>query len=326
MSTQQENIKKQIATLQAQIASARAEAAQLSLALVDAPGDPSLLGEIESVERIIEQHERSIARLEAAKAEAQQRDSREARLQRLGVVHMQQGRLLQGNAEIEKLAGEIERALDALHPLLARWDSLVADREADTHSIAREAGITEYPTSHYIDLSTGEIAEAMARHVAAAGIGSAGPRATLFINVATPGRLSRWLSLVEAVRLANTRFASLIDKRVELATTRLGFDAAQATGKKDNATPSLTAAAPDADEAHTPAVSSGKTLLTGGYVAPAEQPAAGVTTAAPANGAAPSPDAPETGAVNAVEKPATDSESPAASEQAKSRKKRKGAT
>jgi hypothetical protein len=318
-------IEKEVTKLRAQIAAARAEAAQFSLALVDAPGDQKVLDELESLERIIEQHERSVARFEAAKTEAQQRDSRKARLQRLALVHMQQERLLQGNTDIEQLAGQIERALDALHPLLAKWDALVADREADAHAITLESGMLEYATSHYIDLSTGEIAEAMARHVAAAGIGSAGPRATLFVNVATPTRMSRWLTLTEAVQLANARFTSLIDKRVAVATARLGFDAAQPTGNQPAAPAVPTSAAPAVNEAHTPAVSSGETLLTGGYVAPSEQPATGDATAESVDGAAPS-GVPETDASGTVEKPAepaTDAESPAAPEQAKPRKKRK---
>jgi hypothetical protein len=277
MTTRHAAIEKQIATFQARIAGARAEAAQLALALVDAPGDQKFLDEIESVERVIQQHERSIARLQAAQAEAERRDSREARLERFELLRAQRKRLVDGNADVEQLAGEIQAALDALHPLLAKWDALVADRQSDAFAIARAAGKNDDTMTRFVQLDAGEVREAAARLVAASGIGTIGPRVDPYVHVSAPSKMSRWMSLADAVRLTNGRFVELLNERFEDAVARLGLDDATArrTDRKRATAvvvPAILATAPAAapapvENGAATVATTPTTLLTAGYIA-----------------------------------------------------------
>ncbi len=210
-------------------ASAREEHAALSLKLVENPTDKSIFDDLDAIENEIVGYDRSNDRLRAAQAEAARRDSKEARRARFELLKTQRARIAQSNTETEALAKKLERALDAIGPLLAQWQLHTEDRSADVRSImvgtAGSGANALKGDSNAADsitrLETGEIIEALARLVVATGLARTGPRLDPFVVIAGPSSMSRKMSLCEAVGAANKKLLSAVDARVERGATLL---------------------------------------------------------------------------------------------------------
>lgn len=132
-----QGIEKQILSVKSDLASAKAEHAAASLSLVDASGDAKLQAQLESLEQEIAEHERKIKRLDAAKAEAEKRDTAESKAAELARLKQARADVDKGLARQGEIMREIVSAIDKLTPLVAELEVVGADTAGSGFAVLR---------------------------------------------------------------------------------------------------------------------------------------------------------------------------------------------
>lgn len=214
-------VQDQIQKFASNIASARKDYDALALKLAENPGDLTISQELDGIEKEVAEYKKSIARLEAAAAEAVRRNSKTARRTRLELLKAQRARLAKVNTDTEEIAAKLNESLVAIGVLLAQLQRAIEDRSADAraiiagtrgdNSLARSAQDT---ASGLVNFSTGEVVEALARVIADTGLGRTGVALDPYVVVTAPSRLFAQHTLGAAVAKANFRLLAAIDDRL----------------------------------------------------------------------------------------------------------------
>lgn len=173
-----------LAKAQADLADAKQAHAQA--AFRHAQGDdPAALAEVEALEREVDQHAKTVARLQAAMTVASHVDSQAER-------EAAEALELQRLADVETLAREIESTstqvvsvLDQLSPLLAQLDNLCAKRSGIAWSVLRNRLSDKRLEGMQNRMGQAQPASVVLSGIKASGLGRIGPRLEPYLVVSS---------------------------------------------------------------------------------------------------------------------------------------------